>query len=142
MTAPTPTITTLCGGSHKGFTNEYGDSVRVSVDVRGHQTAEISLHREDELVFRHAVSRLEALAIAEGLRFISATAAPQPATPKSDKDAERYRWLREQHWNVASLLFVIAGTKEQVRLGTDCPSLDRLDALIDAAILGRDEVAA
>lgn len=45
----------------------------------------------------------------------------------------RYRWLRERQWNTASL-FVIAGGKSAVRLGTDCPFRDRLDAMIDAEI--------
>jgi hypothetical protein len=47
------------------------------------------------------------------------------------KDAERYRTLREQFW-MTSNLFVVAGGKARVVLGTDCPSLDRLDAMIDA----------
>lgn len=51
------------------------------------------------------------------------------------RDAERYRWLRAQQWDVANL-FVIAGSKSQVRLGTDCPSLDRLDEAIDAQMSG------
>jgi hypothetical protein len=50
------------------------------------------------------------------------------------KDAERYQWLRQQHWNEAEM-FVVVGSKSQVRLGTDCPSLALLDAAIDAAML-------
>ncbi|MFM0405250.1 hypothetical protein [Paraburkholderia dipogonis] len=49
------------------------------------------------------------------------------------RDAARYRWLRQQHWNEADM-FVVAGSKSQVRLGADCPSLVRLDDVIDAAI--------
>lgn len=49
------------------------------------------------------------------------------------RDAERYRWLRKQHWNEAELC-VVARPKDAVKLGYDCPSLDRLDAQIDAAI--------
>lgn len=48
-------------------------------------------------------------------------------------DAQRYRWLRGQKWERADL-FVIAGSKSHVRLGTDCPCDDRLDAAIDAAM--------
>ncbi|MES2942953.1 MAG: hypothetical protein V4772_08820 [Pseudomonadota bacterium] len=47
-------------------------------------------------------------------------------------DAERYRFLRSQRWNDAAL-FVVSGGKHGVYLGTDCPSLLRLDAMIDAA---------
>ena len=56
------------------------------------------------------------------------------AAEQSNSDAKRYRWLREQQWNESSL-FVVAGSKKEIVLGTDCPSLDRLDAAIDAAIL-------
>jgi hypothetical protein len=48
------------------------------------------------------------------------------------EDAERYRWLRQQYWNNAPLC-VVAQPKQAVKLGHDCPSLDRLDAAIDAA---------
>ncbi|MFM0058508.1 hypothetical protein PQR64_23080 [Paraburkholderia phytofirmans] len=50
------------------------------------------------------------------------------------RDAARYRWLRRQQWNEADM-FVVAGSKLQVRLGTDCPSLVRLDDAIDAAMV-------
>lgn len=48
------------------------------------------------------------------------------------RDAERYRWLRKQHWN-EGILCVVAQPKKSVKLGCDCPSLDRLDCFIDAA---------
>ena len=47
-------------------------------------------------------------------------------------DAERYRWLRQQHWYEAALC-VVVNPKNAVKLGHDCPSLERLDAAIDAA---------
>lgn len=48
-------------------------------------------------------------------------------------DAERYRWLREQHWN-ESTLAVVCEPKKAVKLGYDCPSGERLDEAIDAAM--------
>lgn len=48
------------------------------------------------------------------------------------RDAERYRWLRQQNWNDAALC-VVARPKDAVKLGHDCPSMERLDAAIDAA---------
>ena len=48
-------------------------------------------------------------------------------------DAERYRWLREQHWN-DSPMCVVMNPRACVKLGSDCPSDERLDAAIDAAI--------
>lgn len=47
-------------------------------------------------------------------------------------DAERYRWLRAQHWDEAPLA-VVAHAKQAVKPGHDCPSLERLDAAIDSA---------
>ncbi len=51
------------------------------------------------------------------------------------KDAERYRWLRiADWWN--SPLCVIRDPKQQAKPGSDCPSRDRLDEAIDAALQG------
>lgn len=58
---------------------------------------------------------------------------PAPAIGANARDAERYRWLREQQWN-ASNLFVVAGSHLRIHLGTDCPNLGRLDEAIDSAI--------
>jgi hypothetical protein len=49
------------------------------------------------------------------------------------KDAARYRWLRKQSWD-EGMLCVVAWPRQAVRLGHDCPSLQRLDAAIDAAL--------
>ena len=49
------------------------------------------------------------------------------------RDAERYRWLRMADW-WDSPVCVIKDPKSQARLGSDCPSRDRLDAAIDAAM--------
>lgn len=48
-------------------------------------------------------------------------------------DAERYRWLRQADW-WSSPLCVVRNPKEQAKPGTDCPSRDRLDSAIDAAM--------
>ena len=48
------------------------------------------------------------------------------------EDAARYRWLRAQHWDEAPLA-VVAHPKRAIKLGYDCPSLERLDAAIDSA---------
>ena len=45
-------------------------------------------------------------------------------------DAERYRWLRLQSWH-CSPLAVVTKPIEAIKLGYDCPSGNRLDALID-----------
>lgn len=47
-------------------------------------------------------------------------------------DAERYRWLRMQAW-WDSPLCVVRSPKLALKLGSDCPSLRRLDAAIDTA---------
>lgn len=48
-------------------------------------------------------------------------------------DAERYQHVRTQTWD-QSQFFVVAGGKECVKLGVDCPSHERLDDLVDASI--------
>lgn len=53
------------------------------------------------------------------------------------KDAERYRWLRGQHWNESEMA-VVCYPQKAVKLGFDCPSERRLDSAIDAA-LGKGE---
>lgn len=56
----------------------------------------------------------------------------------AQRDAERYRWMRAQQWDTSNL-FVVAGGKDRVKLGTDCPSSERLDALVDAAIASEEK---
>jgi hypothetical protein len=65
-------------------------------------------------------------------------AHPPAAEPKGmEQDAARYRWLREQDW-FRSPLCVLRDPKKALiewrGLGADCPSLDRLDAAIDATL--------
>lgn len=48
-------------------------------------------------------------------------------------DAERYRWLRSRHHS-DSPLCVVSNPQESVKPGKDCPSLDRLDDMIDEAM--------
>lgn len=54
------------------------------------------------------------------------------------RDAERYRWLRKQHWSNRILLIVVS-PPGALRAGTDCPSLVRLDEMIDAEIIKKSE---
>lgn len=49
-------------------------------------------------------------------------------------DAARYRKLRAMNWH-DSPLCVVANPRQAVKLGYDCPSMDRLDDAIDAARL-------
>jgi len=51
------------------------------------------------------------------------------------RDAERYRWLRNQLWETASLC-VVENPKRALRLGSYCPRGEYLDAAIDAALAG------
>lgn len=48
-------------------------------------------------------------------------------------DAERYRWLRAQHWS-DGVLAVVSRPKEALKLGSYAPSHELLDDVIDAAI--------
>jgi hypothetical protein len=59
---------------------------------------------------------------------------PKPAEQSLDRiDAQRYRWLRAQHWNESNMA-VVCDPKKSVKLGYDCPSGERLDEIIDASI--------
>ncbi len=53
------------------------------------------------------------------------------------KDAERYRWLRKQHWSDAKIAVVVE-PKLNVKLGVVCPSLAFLDEYIDKEIKNSD----
>jgi len=58
-------------------------------------------------------------------------------THPAQRDAARYRWLRVQDWFDGTLCVLRDPKKILTRgigLGADCPSRDRLDAAIDAAI--------
>jgi hypothetical protein len=59
------------------------------------------------------------------------TADDMQAVMELERDAERYRKLRQQQWNESELC-VVMRPKEAVKLGYDCPSLERLDAFVDA----------
>jgi hypothetical protein len=52
-----------------------------------------------------------------------------------ETDALRYRWLRDQDWDTAKMCVVIE-PKKNVKLGSDCPSRERLDDAIDKAMGG------
>lgn len=46
------------------------------------------------------------------------------------KDAERYRWLRNQYWEISKLC-VVARPKDAVKIGHWCPSGKYLDDVVD-----------
>lgn len=57
--------------------------------------------------------------------------AKQQAEAALVVDAARYRCLRSAHWFRSSLC-VVRDPKNNVKLGADCPSEERLDAFVDA----------
>jgi len=61
-----------------------------------------------------------------------------PAAEADRLDAERYRFMRDQHWH-SSDLFVVQGGKSKVSLGSNCPSGELLDQAIDAALAASKE---
>ena len=63
------------------------------------------------------------------------------ALRESERDAARYRWVRETDW-FSSPLCVLRDPKRILTgrpsaLGADCPSRDRLDTFIDAELKDR-----
>lgn len=89
-------------------------------DMRAYATAHASAlaQQVEELTTAHAVA-VE----------LGATYAARADELRAD--AERYRKLRAMHWS-ASPCAVVLHPKESVKLGYDCPSLARLDELLDA----------
>lgn len=49
------------------------------------------------------------------------------------RDAERYRWLRAQHWDSSAICCVV-DPKLCTKLGSYCPSLELLDQAVDAGL--------
>lgn len=47
--------------------------------------------------------------------------------------ADRYNFLREQHWDTSPIA-VVKYPKANIKLGSDCPSMERLDEIIDVCI--------
>jgi len=76
-------------------------------------------------------------AISEADALLENVAALEAECAELREHATLYRWLRTQNW-YSSNLFVVAGGKSRVQLGTDCPSLDRLDDAIRAAMEGQE----
>ena len=58
----------------------------------------------------------------------------EAANPTPDEaDAERYRWLRGQHW-YDNTIVAVCSPKDAMKLGYEAPSGERLDELIDEAM--------
>lgn len=65
---------------------------------------------------------------------VSATeTAVQPPSDDDKRDAQRYRWLREQHWS-DNVVGIVRHPGEVLKLGTVCYSDASLDRLIDEAL--------
>ena len=62
---------------------------------------------------------------------VSATeTAVQFPSDDDKRDAQRYRWLREQYWN-GNVIAVVERPRDTVKIGTQTYSGVNLDALID-----------
>lgn len=63
----------------------------------------------------------------------AARESTSPDLERLQKDAERYRWLREVHWS-KNLLAVVKNPREVAHFGVDLPIRTLLDAEIDVAM--------
>lgn len=93
-------------------------TARLMLDVHGHEVVCVEPHLWLAITSIHPVSTLNSYAAERVDQY--------------RVDAERYRWLRSQHWEEAPMC-VVMQPKAAVKLGYDCPSLGRLDVAIDAA---------
>ena len=103
--------------------------------------AVLALIAENERLERLAESRLLNWE-AEGRALLEACSDRNQLKAENEalyKDAERYRWLRLADW-WRSPICAIRNPKEQAKLGSDCPSGERLDEAVDAA-MGKGEQA-
>lgn len=94
-------------------------------------TTEMWCHDRDVQAFAEAV---RAAACAERSARI---AELEHQLAEARKDAERYRWLRNEHWE-NNRLGVVLRPKDQTKLGTFIPSGSLLDDTIDH-MSGKDE---
>lgn len=62
-----------------------------------------------------------------------AIATAQPDHSELERDAARYRWLREQNWS-SSKFAVVSNPKSAVNLGSICPSRELLDEAVDQSM--------
>ena len=88
---------------------------------------------ENELYMAHADKSQTLMEAERAMAQIrEATAKVVAERDAAVADAARYRWLREQTWE-KSRLCVVQNPAKAVRLGYICPSVEYLDAAIDAA---------
>jgi len=105
-----------------GLLATFGSEPQDSEDARNYQADKC-------IALTHMSKRLETQ-LSEALRKLR----------ERDVDAERYRWLRSQCWTESSLS-VVANPKEATKPGSHLPSLERLDDMIDAALVAADQNA-
>jgi hypothetical protein len=58
-------------------------------------------------------------------------ASEHPSPSEDRRDAERYRWLRQQHWTTGGL---VVTQPSSVKLGSFIFSIERLDEVVDDAM--------
>lgn len=68
----------------------------------------------------------------EVLRFAAAIAKAEREA--MDMDAARYRWLRAQHWS-DNTIAAVRWPRDAIKPSYDAPSGERLDAMIDEAMV-------
>ncbi len=78
-----------------------------------------------------------AIAQADRTKLLDALVVLLDAVKERAEDAKRYRWLRARNWS-DSPLSVVRNPKEAVKLGHECPTGERLDNMIDAAMKEMD----
>ena len=81
---------------------------------------------EDVAALRVEIERLRA----ESDERLKNTVAQAMEIERLRADAERYQWLRQQHWSDSDIAVVVSPRKH-TGLGAICPSLGLLDDTID-----------
>jgi len=112
-------INELSEGPESAFTRDF------DLGFRGARAAARRIAAEADAEIASAKERIDALE--------AENASLRKIRKGVSEYARRYAFIRDQHWNEARLC-VVVNPKESVRLGHDCPSGERLDAEIDAAL--------
>jgi len=118
---------------HKGDYVELAESWKDWQACAAHLQPEIDALQKQVGSYKNLADAIDATK--QGLRERAANALLTAEIDRLRKDAERYRWLRLQHWH-DSTLAVVLNPRESIKLGYTSPSKTHLDELIDEALKG------
>lgn len=120
------------GGGSTGFYSVYGKPFEIDGDTYdGNEYVPVCTKEFAKFVCLARDGVLALIADNEALRRQLETT--QRGAGELAKNAERYEWLRAQHWDSSAICCVV-DPKLCTKLGSYCPSLELLDQAVDAGL--------